>query len=122
MRRGNAAVRCVQHISLRREKAFWGPGVAQLLHYIVQHKSLRAAAQQMNMSYSKAWKIVHEAEEQLGFPLIETISGGARGGGSYLTRQGESLLRAYDTMTEELENTVQESFAAHIRPLLEQNG
>ena len=89
MRRGNAAVRYVQHISLRREKAFWGPGVAQLLHYIVQHKSLRAAAQQMNMSYSKAWKIVHEAEEQLGFPLIETISGGARGGGSYLTRQGE---------------------------------
>lgn len=121
MRRGNAAVRCVQHISLRREKAFWGPGVAQLLHYIVQHKSLRAAAQQMNMSYSKAWKIIHEAEDALGFPLIATISGGAKGGGSYLTAQGENLLRAYDTMVAELENAVQESYAVHIQPLLEQN-
>ncbi len=121
MRQGNAAIRCVQHISLRREKSFWGPGVAQLLHYIAQYQSLRAAAQQMDMSYSKAWKIVHEAEKELNFPLIATISGGAKGGGSYLTKQGESLLRAYDIMTAELESTVQASFTAHIRPLLEQN-
>lgn len=106
------------HISLRRERSFWGPGVAQLLHGIAEKHSLRAAAQQMDMSYSKAWKIIHEAEKGLRFKLIEASAGGMQGGGSRLTPKGEALLRAYEQMSDELKRTAQQEFEARIRPLL----
>ncbi|HWQ58978.1 MAG TPA: ModE family transcriptional regulator, partial [Clostridia bacterium] len=45
----------------RGEKCF-GPGIAELLGRVDEAKSLRAAAQQMGMAYSKAWRIIKECE------------------------------------------------------------
>ena len=53
------------------EKCF-GPGVAALLEGIRETHSLRAAAAEMGMAYSKAWTIMKNAEKELGFPLTET--------------------------------------------------
>ena len=57
------------------EKCF-GPGIATLLHHIEDLHSLRSAAMQMNMAYSKAWTIVRNAEAQLGFKLLHSTTGG----------------------------------------------
>lgn len=51
------------------EKCF-GPGVAALLTLVKTCHSLRAAAMEMGMAYSKAWTILKNAEEQLGFKLL----------------------------------------------------
>ena len=71
-------------------KAF-GPGIATLLRHVDALHSLRKAAAEMGMAYSKAWRIVNEAEGQLGCKLIERD--GARG--STLTPRGRRALEAY---------------------------
>ena len=61
------------------EKCF-GPGVARLLEAVDELHSLRSAAQSMNMAYSKAWAIVHGAEQGFGCKLLRSTIGGAGGG------------------------------------------
>ena len=58
-------------VSLRRSEKFFGPGVASLLRLVERTGSLQTAAAEMQMSYSKAWKIIRKAEGELGFPLME---------------------------------------------------
>ena len=47
---------------------FFGEGPMQLLRCIEQTGSLRAAAMEMEMAYSKANKLLKQAEANLGFP------------------------------------------------------
>lgn len=63
----------------------FGHGCVLLLQGIAREHSLNRAAKSMGMAYSKAWRIVNEAEGQLGCKLIERD--GARG--STLTPAGE---------------------------------
>ena len=72
--------------------------------------SLQGAARQMDMSYSKAWTVIREAERIWGFPLTECRVGGKRGGGSVLTAQGEAVLRRYDDMEEAVKAVAAEQF------------
>ena len=58
---------------------FFGEGPCRLLHRIEETGSLRAAAQAMGLSYSKALRMVKRAEKELGFALTRKTIGG-RGG------------------------------------------
>ena len=75
----------------------FGPGIAQLLHAVDRLHSLRAAAAEMEMAYSKAWNIVRNSEDALGFKLLNSSVGGKGGGGAYLTEEAVKLLESYDT-------------------------
>lgn len=75
---------------------FFGEGPARLLHGIVQTGSLRAAAMSMDMAYTKALKLMKQAENSLGFPLITRTTGGKAGGGSILTPEGRHWLMQYE--------------------------
>ena len=67
---------------------FFGNGPMRLLQLIGETGSLRCAAQQMGLSYSKALVIVKRAEAELGFALTEKTIGGRGGGlGSAAGRQ-----------------------------------
>ena len=59
---------------------FFGEGPYQLLRCIERCGSLRSAAQEMNMAYTKAFHLIRHAEEELGFPLTEKTIGGTGGG------------------------------------------
>ena len=48
------------------------------------------------MAYSKASKILKQAETNLGFPLTIRAAGGKDGGGSILTPEGKHWLRQYE--------------------------
>lgn len=63
---------------------------------------MQTACKQMHMSYTKGWKILREAEKQLGFPLLFSRSGGSDGGASKLTPKGEEFLKRYVKMEEDL--------------------
>lgn len=78
-----------------REEKLFGPGVEQLLEGVEQFGSLRRSAARMEMSYNKAWSVVHGCEESLGFALLERHIGGAGGGGAVLTERGRKLLERY---------------------------
>lgn len=83
------------------EKCF-GPGVAMLLERVERLHSLRSAAMDMDMAYSKAWTILRNAERQLGFKLISSTTGGRHGGGAVLTAEAEALLSDYETFCRRL--------------------
>jgi molybdate transport system regulatory protein len=59
-----------------RGRAF-GDGPARLLAGVQEWGSLRKAAQELGMSYNKAWRILHAAEQRLGFPLLDRSVGGS---------------------------------------------
>ena len=96
------------------QKCF-GPGVAALLTLVKTCHSLRAAAMEMGMAYSKAWTILKNAEEQLGFKLLLSTTGGKHGGGAVLTDEARQMLTAYDEYCEKLraygEKLFEETFA-----------
>lgn len=85
------------HLSLKlftEEKAF-GPGIARLLELADEYHSLNKAAQSMGMAYSKAWKILNNAENALEVRLLDRHAGGSMGGGAELTEEGRDLLNRY---------------------------
>ena len=75
---------------------FFGEGPLRLLRSVERTGSLRAAAMEMEMAYSKATKLLKQAEHHLGFPLTTRSAGGKDGGGSRLTPEGARCLRQYD--------------------------
>ena len=83
------------------EKCF-GPGIAALLHRVEEYHSLRSAAASMDMAYSKAWTILKNCEEHLGFKLLHSTVGGRNGGGATLTDDAEKMLAAYDAYCADL--------------------
>ena len=75
---------------------FFGEGPCRLLRLVEETGSLRCAAATMEMAYSKALKLVKQAEEALGFPLTQRSVGGKDGGGSTLTTEGWRFLLQYE--------------------------
>ena len=75
---------------------FFGEGPCRLLKAVEQTGSLRGAAASMDMAYSKAMKMLKNAEAALGYPLILRSTGGKSGGGSVLTPEGRRLLQRYE--------------------------
>ena len=50
----------------------------------------------MGMAYTKALKLIRNAENALAFPLISRAAGGKDGGGSRLTEAGKEWLERYE--------------------------
>ena len=75
---------------------FFGEGPARLLQGVEKYGSLRAAATSMEMAYSKALKLLKQAEDALGFSLTARTTGGKTGGGSTLTTEGKQWLQQYE--------------------------
>ena len=104
--------------SLRLVKLF-GPGAAQLLEGVDELGSLRRSAARMEMSYNKAWSVIHGCEEQLGFALLERRIGGAGGGGAVLTDKGRELLRRYRAFDKEAHEMLDRLAREHFGGFLE---
>lgn len=85
----------IQFLDENGEK-FFGEGPCRLLEKVEQTGSLRSAAASMGMAYSKALKLVSQAEKALGFPLTQRSVGGKDGGGSTLTPEGRGFLQKYE--------------------------
>lgn len=80
-----------------KEQKFFGEGPCRLLRGVEETGSLRSAAQRMGMAYTKALKLLKNAEGALGYPLTVRATGGRDGGGSRLTPEGEEWLKRYET-------------------------
>ena len=72
-----------------------GPGKIALLEALAATGSITAAAKSLDMSYRRAWLLIDELNNALEEPAVSTSQGGAHGGGSKLTPNGEKLVRLY---------------------------
>ncbi len=80
-----------------------GKGVVELCDRVDRLGSLNKAAASMGMAYSKAWRIVKNAEESFGLSLLER-----RGPhGSVLTVEGRELVLVYREISKRLREDAQ---------------
>ncbi|MDO4581657.1 MAG: LysR family transcriptional regulator [Bacillota bacterium] len=90
-------------ITLRRDSDYeghgFGYGIELLLLGIDKNGSLNATAKEMGMAYSKAWRILRQAEAEFEIQLIERE--GAHG--SRLTDEGRLFLQRYQEMCQAAE-------------------
>ena len=95
---------------LSKTEDFFGPGLFHLLQFIDETGSIQAAAKHMGMSYSKCWKLLNRAEEQMGFPFLNRYNGGRHGGNSTITEEGREFMNRYHAMLEDIKRISQNFF------------
>jgi molybdate transport system regulatory protein len=101
-------------ITLRPGSAF-GPGKAELLEKIAATGSISAAARQMRMSYKRAWQLVDDMNRSFHRPVIDTVAGGARGGGANLTDCGKRVVKTYRSLQKKIQTSSTRELAALAR-------
>lgn len=82
----------------------------KLLQLIRDKGSLKAAAEEMKVSYRKAWGDLKKAEELLGYDLIIRQRGGKEGGQSILTSKAIKLLEAYKELHTSMDDAVEQAY------------
>lgn len=96
-----ASIKITTRVIAKGERAF-GPGKADLLERIASEGSISKAAKAMDMSYSRAWQLVDAMNNAFRKPLVESSTGGKKGGGAVLTKAGEEILSLFRQMEERM--------------------
>jgi len=102
--------RPVTKLTIAKEDVFFGPGVYQLLCALRTNISIRDSCDVMEISYSKARRMIRNLEHQLGFEVVCSSKGGMMGGHSYLTSEGERILIRYENYLKECNTAIENIF------------
>jgi len=106
-------MRIAYKVWLHRDGKAFGDGPYELLRRVEKTKSLHQAANQMGMSYSKAWRLVRTLEERLGFILLERKTGGQSGGGSQVTPMARDLMKRYAIFRKDVKEVLEKIYRKH---------
>ncbi len=98
------------HVRLKKSEIFFGNGIYELLCLVDEYNSLNTASEKMGMSYSKAWRIVKKAENELEFEILHRKVGGVAGGGSALTKRGREFIKKYEDFRKEVTDNASIAF------------
>ena len=90
------------NVSLMREKKLIDGKTALLLYLIDYSGTVKEACEKAGISYSNAWGIIADLEENLGYHIIYRQPGGKSGGGSNLTVEGRDLLTRYQRYVDDV--------------------
>lgn len=86
-----------------------GLGRDELLREIEKTGSIRQAAESMGITYRKALYFIDAMEKRAGKKIVEKVRGGAGGGGSKLTDYGKQLLKEFEKVVKEFEESKQKA-------------
>ena len=87
-----------------------GDNEYRLLKHITESKSLKAASDEVGISYRKAWGDLKKAEEILGYQLLEKQRGGKSGGTSVVTDKARKLIEAYEALQQTFDEKIESAF------------
>ncbi len=90
-----------------------GPGKIALLEAVREHRSISAAARELDMSYRRAWLLLDALNQSFKTPVVSTATGGKHGGGAELTATGEQIVKLY----RDLEKAAHASTSPHLKAL-----
>jgi molybdate transport system regulatory protein len=57
----------------------------------------------MGMSYKKSWDIIKRLNKYASRPLVETRTGGEKGGGALISTEAEQLIKQYKNLRKKFE-------------------
>lgn len=83
----------------------------RLLALVDETGSLADAADEMGLSYRRAWGKIREIETNLGARLVESVAGGAGGGGSRLTPEGRRLVALFGGFRSAIDRDLLQEFS-----------
>lgn len=92
------------------DEEFCGSGLLQLLEGIGRHGSIHQAAQDMDLSYVKALKILNRLERGLGQTLLVRHKGGASRGHTELTPFARRFMRDFEALRRKVRKTADAVF------------
>jgi len=102
---------------MQGETIAFGPGKAALLLAIERTGSISGAAREMEMSYRRAWLLVEEMNRCFTKPLVETATGGAKGGGASITEVAREVISCYQRMQKKADAAVEKDMQ-YLRSLI----
>lgn len=97
-------------ISIEKESLFFNSRTKLLLILIQDTHSVRSACRHIALSYSKAWNMLNELEQELGYAVVERKHGGSNGGKTYLTKEGIAFLEKYQQFENNVRQYVKDEF------------
>lgn len=113
------ALKIKLYLTDKNDSAFFGQGRYRLLREIGRRGSLQKAAEELGISYRKAWADIRSVEQRLGFELLTRRRGGPGGGSSVLTERAERLLAEFETANTKLQAAADELCKGQLGGLLE---
>ncbi len=114
-REGSLAVKV--QLFAGEDRAF-GPGRADVLAAIEREGSITAAARSLGMSYRFTWNLVDSMNRCFREKLVDTATGGKRGGHAALTDAGWDVLSAYRALEAQIMASTQGEALTILRALL----
>lgn len=106
-------------VKITKEAVAIDDEIARLLYLIDIMGSVMEASAKMNISYSKALKLITQMERELGRQIVVKKQGGAQGGYAYLTDDGKELLRRFRQFQAKLKETLMPLFNASFAGFLD---
>ena len=104
-------------LSTDSKKGAFGDGKWRLLRAVNETGSLKAASDELGISYRKAWGDLKKAEESLGINLFIKKRGGNAGGNTVLTDTGKKWLVSYSQFRTDINKAVDIAYQKHIEKL-----
>ncbi len=93
-------------------ESYMGIGLIWLLKRIEKFKSIRLAAQDMKLSYTKALMILNKLEKNLGRKILLRTRGGMARGGAELTLFAKSYIESYESFSNDIKRYAEKRFKA----------
>ncbi|RBP44811.1 NTP transferase domain-containing protein [Garciella nitratireducens] len=111
----NSLVQPSLTLNIRKEKVFFDSRLRLLLTLIDEYHSVNGACKRMALSLSKAWDMINELEESLGYEIVVRRQGGARGGRTQLTHKGRKFMKIYDQFYSAVKQYTWEQFQKYFQ-------
>jgi len=100
-----------------KKQSFMGVGVLWLLEGIENCGSIRQAAGEMNMSYTKAHQILKNLESSLGRKVLQRHRGGNDRSGAILTDFGKTFLTEYKKFNKKIDELSRIEFDSFLKEM-----
>jgi molybdate transport repressor ModE-like protein len=97
-------------ISIENESLFFNSRTKLLLILIQDTHSVRSACRHIALSYSKAWNMINQLEQELGYAVVERKHGGSNGGKTYLTKEGAQFLEEFQRFEKNVRQYAKDEF------------
>ena len=97
-------------VRIKKGEDMFGPGLIEFLERTEATGSMQAACEQMEMSYSKGWRLLKAGEKATGKVLLDRKIGGSSHGSSSLTEDGKRLIADYKEFVALINKTAGENF------------
>lgn len=97
-------------ISIEKESLFFNSKTKLLLILIQETHSVRSACRHIALSYSKAWNMLNQLEEELGYAVVERQHGGSYGGKTNLTPKGVEFLTKFQQFEQNVRQYAKDEF------------